>query len=143
MNKNLKKMLLIGIPVLIGVISLVYFIRKKKKSETLTTATSTTTATTASKAATLTAAAKPAAATVKTTTVSGKQFNEVKSIQNKAALIGVSGLGLKANDYVNVKSTLYNGKFKVFYVYQGTGNIQNIYIDTPFKGTAKGTVAKA
>ncbi len=154
MKAKTKKMLFIG-GLIAAAIGLIVYIKKKKAAKANEAAPATVASSTAATTKT-TVAAKPATAatpvkttvtttTVKTTAPAVKtaKFTSVLSNSNKANLIGVSGLGLKNGDMVNVASPLYNGKFKVYYLYEGTKGVQNVYIETPFKGTSTGTIAKA
>jgi hypothetical protein len=78
-------------------------------------------------------------------TTNNTPFTSVVAVQNKAVLVGVVGMALKTGDQVTVVSPVYNGTFKVWYVYQylNASTSQNIYIDTPFISSTSGTVTKA
>ena len=152
------KKIIIGSCALVGIVAIYYYF--KKKNSTTSTSDSSANANpiqqtvTAVENAVSTAvstgpvmdainAVKTATGTA-TSTPNNTPFTSVVAVQNKAVLVGVVGMALKTGDQVTVVSPVYNGTFKVWYVFQysNASTSQNIYIDTPFISSTSGTVTK-
>lgn len=71
-------------------------------------------------------------------------FNAVIRDQSKNdAILVVMDKGIyKIGDKIRINSPTYKGTFKIWMVYHKAPGFDNVYIDTPFKGSSKGTISK-
>jgi hypothetical protein len=73
----------------------------------------------------------------------GKVLRAVKDESKGKAILRVSPKGLfKTGDTAKVKGSVYNGSFRVWYVFKSHATEDGVYIDTPYKGDDVGTISK-
>lgn len=73
----------------------------------------------------------------------GKVLRVVKDESKGKAILRVSPKGLfKTGDTAKVKGNVYNGSFRVWYVFKSHATEDGVYIDTAYKGDDVGTVSK-
>lgn len=73
-----------------------------------------------------------------------KMLRTVEDSTKKQVIARVSPKGVfKVGDYAIVKGNIYDGKFKVWYVYKSHATEDAIYLDTPYKGDDVGIITKA
>lgn len=93
-------------------------------------------------AAPVATAAAPVETSLPANTV--KMLRTVEDSTKKQVIARVSPKGVfKTGDYAIVKGNIYDGKFKVWYVYKTHATEDAIYLDTPYKGDDVGIITKA
>jgi hypothetical protein len=94
---------------------------------------------------TVTTPSVPAPAPTPTSMPAGvaKMLRAVEDSTQHKAILRVTPKNLFAvGNTVKVSGSVYNGSFKIWYIYKAHATEDALYIETPFKGTDVGTVTK-